>query len=527
MKAFAELYKQLDGTTSINEKIAALETYFRSASAHNAAWALYILLEKARKSTITSNQLRKVFLSLGLIPEWLFEESRHHVGDTAETVALLLPATGFKKNDYWDLPLQQWMEDEIPKAKKVSDETLRELLLTWWAHLPDDEVYVLHKILTGSFRVGVSSGLVLKAVAAALETNLASITHRLTGSFPPTPEFFESLSNVETSFEAKQPYPFMLAYGLEPDFEPSPDWQIEWKWDGIRSQIIHRSEEFFIWSRGEDLVTEQFPDLLETLKELPRGTVLDGELVAWAQSQPHPFATLQTRLGRKKISSKELESAPVHLMVYDLLELDGTDLRGEALEVRRKKLEELLKKVPLERVHITELLNADSREALEGLRLQARERGAEGLMIKRKDSPYLEGRKKGYWWKHKIDPYTLDAVLLYAQAGTGRRSNLFTDYTFGLWQDGDLVPFAKAYSGLTDVEIAELDRWIRAHTLNKFGPARAVEQEQVFEIAFEGIAASKRHKSGIAVRFPRILRWRKDKPPREADTLQNAMRLLS
>lgn len=526
MKAFAELYKQLDSTTSINEKIAALEHYFRTATSQNAAWALYILLEKARKSTITSNQLRKVFLRLGLIPEWLFEESRHHVGDTAETVALLLPATGFKKSDYWDLPLHTWMENEIPKAKKVSDERLQELLTTWWAHLPDDEVYVLHKILTGSFRVGVSSGLVLKALAAALDTNLASITHRLTGDFPPTAEFFESLSQTETTFAAKQPYPFMLAYGLEPDFEPSNEWQIEWKWDGIRSQVIHRTEEFFIWSRGEDLVTDQFPDFLETLRDLPQGTVLDGELVAWAGDQPHPFATLQTRLGRKKISSKELEFAPVHLMAYDLLELDGKDLRGETLEVRRKKLEKLLQSVPLERVHITELLSAHSKEELEHLRLQARERGAEGLMIKRKDSPYLEGRKKGYWWKHKIDPYTLDAVLIYAQAGTGRRSNLFTDYTFGLWKNGELVPFAKAYSGLTDVEISELDRWIRAHTLNKFGPARAVEQEQVFEIAFEGIAASKRHKSGIAVRFPRILRWRKDKPPREADTLENAMRLL-
>jgi DNA ligase 1 len=527
MKAFAELYKQLDTTTSINEKIQALEHYFRTASPHNAAWTLYILLEKARKSTITSNQLRKVFLRLELIPEWLFEESRAHVGDTAETVALLLPATGFKKADYWDLPLYTWMETEIPKAKKVSDERLQELLTTWWAHLPDDEVYVLHKILTGSFRVGVSSGLVLKAVAAALETNLASITHRLTGDFPPTPEFFESLSQIETAFAAKQPYPFMLAYSLEPDFEPSSEWQIEWKWDGIRAQIIHRTEEFFIWSRGEDLVTEQFPDLLETLKNLPQGTVIDGELVAWAHAQPHPFATLQTRLGRKKITAKELQEAPVHLMAYDLLELDGKDLRSEALEVRRKKLEELLQKVPLERVHITELLSANSREELEALRQRARERGAEGLMIKRKDSPYLEGRKKGYWWKHKIDPYTLDAVLIYAQAGTGRRSNLFTDYTFGLWKNGELVPFAKAYSGLTDSEIAELDRWIRTHTLDKFGPARSVKQEQVFEIAFEGIAASKRHKSGIAVRFPRILRWRKDKLPREADTLENAVRLLS
>jgi DNA ligase 1 len=335
------------------------------------------------------------------------------------------------------------------------------------------------------------------------------------------------LSRAENTFAAKQPYPFMLAYGLEEGFEPSGEWQLEWKWDGIRAQVIHRTEAFFIWSRGEDLVTEQFPDLVETLKDLPQGTVLDGELVAWAGEQPHPFALLQTRLGRKKIGAKELGSAPVHLMAYDLLELNGEDIRSHPLSTRRDKLERLLQRVTLERVHMTELLSANSREELEALRLQARERGAEGLMIKRKDSPYLEGRKKGYWWKHKIDPYTLDAVLIYAQAGTGRRSNLFTDYTFGLWENGELVPFAKAYSGLNDSEIAELDRWIRTHTLNKFGPARAVEQEQVFEIAFEGIAASKRHKSGIAVRFPRILRWRKDKPAAEADTLENALRLLS
>ncbi|MER3555140.1 MAG: ATP-dependent DNA ligase [Meiothermus sp.] len=535
MKDFARLYAALDSTTSTNEKIARLEAYFRAADPKDAVWALYILLEKARKSVVTSNVLRKHFLSLGLVPEWLFEESRAHVGDTAETVALLLVSLGFGKGEAWELPLHVWMETEIPKArvkakgtsKEFTEERQRELLLTWWRHLPEDEVYILHKILTGAFRVGVSSGLVLKALAAALDADLPSLTHRLTGDWEPTEAFYRSLTDQGgPALNPSQPYPFMLAYPLEPEFQPGPQWQLEHKWDGIRAQVIRRAGETFIWSRGEDLVTGQFPELVEAFEGVPDGTVIDGEIVAWGEGRPLLFSVLQTRLGRKKVTEKERREAPVHLMAYDLLEQDGLDLRAESLEARRGRLEAFLEIHPIDRVHLTELLSARDREELERLRVEARERGAEGLMVKRKDSPYLEGRKKGYWWKHKVDPYALDAVLMYAQAGSGRRSNLFTDYTFGLWDGDRLVPFAKAYSGLTDGEIAELDRWIRQNTLDKFGPARTVRPVQVFEIAFEGIAPSARHKSGIAVRFPRILRWRKDKRPFEADTLGAAFALL-
>ena len=535
MKDFARLYAALDGTTSTNEKVRRLEAYFRAADPKDAVWALYILLEKARKSVVTSNGLRKHFLSLGLVREWLFEESRAHVGDTAETVALLLVSVGFDKGEPWELPLHVWMETEIPKArvkakgtsKEFTEERQREILLGWWRQLPVEEVYILHKILTGAFRVGVSSGLVLKALAAALGADLPALTHRLTGEWEPTGAFYRSLADGGSpARNPSQPYPFMLAHPLEPGFAPGPEWQLEHKWDGIRAQVIRRAGETFIWSRGEDLVTGQFPELVEAFENVPDGTVIDGEIVAWGEGRPLLFGILQTRLGRKKVTDKERREAPVHLMAYDLLELDGEDLRPEPLKARRARLEAFLEAHPIDRVHLTELLSAGDREGLEKLRVEAREVGSEGLMVKKKEGPYLEGRKKGYWWKHKVDPYALDAVLIYAQAGTGRRSNLFTDYTFGLWEGDRLVPFAKAYSGLTDGEIAELDRWIRQNTLDRFGPARTVKPVQVFEIAFEGIAPSSRHKSGVAVRFPRILRWRKDKRPSEADPLGAALALL-
>jgi DNA ligase 1 len=519
-----QLFRELDETTSILEKVEALAMYFREAPPRDAVWALFVLLGKPRRAVLPSSILRAHFMSLGLIPDWLYEEARAHVGDTAETVALLLESFDYEKDKALELPLHQWLEDQASRMRGLGLEQTRQIVLGWWRSVPSDEVFLLHKLMGGGFRVGVSSGLVVRGLAVALERDAAFLENRLAGEFKPTVEFWDSLLTADAERLESQPYPFMLAHSLESDFEPSSEWQFEWKWDGIRAQVLKRSGTVYLWSRGEGNVTAQFPELAQRLEALPDGTVLDGEIVAWRDDTVLPFAVLQTRLGRKTVSSKEIQAAPVTLLAYDLLEDHGADIRALPLSERRARLEALLDQNPI--VQVTELLHLQDIATLERMRLAARTVGAEGLMVKRRDSAYLEGRKKGYWFKHKIDPYTLDAVLIYAQAGTGRRSNLFTDYTFALWSDGELVSFTKAYSGLTDVEIAELDKWIRAHTTQKFGPARAVEPALVFEIGFEGIAESKRHKSGIAVRFPRILRWRNDKLPTEADSLETARALL-
>ena len=532
MKRFVQLFRELDATTATNAKVAALKAYFETAKPENAIWALHLLTGKMRRKTLTSRALREIFLEVSDLSEWLVKDAQAHVGDTAEAVALLVNATEvpLPKTLPLDLPLHVWLEEEIPKAAGADDETKRDLVLHWWAGLEPDEVFVLHKILSGSFRVGVSATLVTRALAQAFERSPAEMTHRLMGDFPTTPEFYRSLADAPDGPLPSQPYPFLLAYAVELNViedEGLAAYRLEWKWDGIRAQAVKREGELFLWSRGEDLITTQFPELAEDLLNLPDGTVLDGEVVAWGDDGVLPFNNLQKRLGRKKVGPKIIEATPTHFLAYDLLELGGKDMREVSLKQRQKRLKKVVDAAPLERVSLTEPLEAKTLEELEELREAARAAGAEGLMLKRLDSQYLVGRRKGLWWKHKVDPFTLDAVLIYAQAGTGRRANLFTDYTFALWDGDALVSFTKAYSGLTDKEIARLDNWIRRNTIERFGPVRSVKPEKVFEIGFEGIAESKRHKSGVAVRFPRILRWREDKPPAEADTLETAKALLT
>lgn len=548
MKQFTQLFKAIDATTSTNAKVSALQSYFRAEKPRNAVWALYLLLGKTRKRLITSRILREIFLQISDIPEWLFEESYSHVGDSAETIALLLRDTPIQKTGAsdadGDTSLHVWMEDIIPQVKqlqKTDEDYLRDLVIDWWANLSDSEIFVLNKVLTGSFRVGVSSKLVVKALAAEYGLTEAVITHRLMGDIEPTAAFYEALIDPdETDTAPSQPYPFFLAAPIDIEkfqTEDVREWQVEWKWDGIRAQMIYRADQVFIWSRGEDLVTHQFPEFEPALRQFPDGTVLDGEIVCWDGEKPLDFNFLQKRLGRKRVTKKLSAENPVHFLVYDLLEKGGEDVRKWPLSERRTALTTLIDRHmdgEKARISYAEPLEIDSLEALETWRSRSRDYGSEGLMLKAKSSPYLVGRKRGYWWKHKVDPMTLDAVLIYAQAGTGKRANLFTDYTFALWKQGStddaadrtLVPFTKAYSGLDNKEIEKLDRWIRRNTLEKFGPVRSVKPFHLFEIGFEGIAESKRHKSGIAVRFPRILRWRNDKPIEEADTLDNAIALL-
>lgn len=542
MQRFTQLFQDIDTTTSTNAKVEALRSYFQDEEPANAVWALYLLLGKTRKRTVTSNVLRQVFLGIADIPEWLFKDCYAQVGDSAEVIALLLRDVELEGESASTLPLHQWMEQIIPKVKDAeTDGEVQAMIVSWWANLDSTEIFVLNKILTGAFRMGVSDKLVIKGLAAASGISDAVLAHRLMGDFEPTVAFFEQLTSedgVETS--PSQPYPFFLASPLEEDkfcTETMADWLAEWKWDGIRAQIIKRQGEMFIWSRGEDLITHQFPEFEDYFLGVPDGCVFDGEIVCWDQEgdRPLPFNALQKRLGRKRVTKKLMAENPAHFIAYDLIEYGGDDIREKRLGDRRQLLRTVLNAHPdadhQSRVSLAPNLAFQTFEDLQALRQQSRDAGAEGLVIKALDSPYLVGRKRGYWWKYKVEPMTLDAVLIYAQAGSGKRANLFTDYTFALWngdegQDRELISFAKAYSGLDNKEIEELDKWIRRNTIERFGPVRSVQPIHVFEIGFEGIAESNRHKSGIAVRFPRILRWRKDKPVEEADTLQTAMELL-
>jgi DNA ligase-1 len=531
VRAFSELFEELDTTTATSLKVAAMVRYFRSAPPADAAWAAYILSGRRLKRFIGPTLLYRWLTEAAALPEWLIEESMAAVGDMAETIALLMEDDR-NAAAATDVPLAEWIDARLLPLREVGVEEQRAAIVHWWRTLPYRECFLLNKLLTGELRVGVSALLVTRAVAETVDIPRPDIARRLMGEWLPGREFWAALASRDTTTTAAStPYPFFLASPLEGDpaaLGAPAAWQVEWKWDGIRAQLIRRNDQSFIWSRGEDLITERFPEVaVAAAAALANGTVLDGELVAWKDGRVQPFALLQQRIGRKKLSAAILKDIPVRFLAYDLLEEHHADLRAVPLRQRRAQLEALLAAAPAA-IHLTSLLVADGTwEDLARLRAQARARGVEGLMLKALDSAYGTGRARGAWWKWKIDPYTFDAVMLYAHPGHGRRSNLYTDYTFGVWRGAELVPIAKAYSGLNNAEIAELDRWIRAHTLEKFGPSRAVEQSQVFELAYEGIAASTRHKSGIALRFPRILRWRIDKPAAEADTLEALQHVLA
>jgi DNA ligase-1 len=530
MRAFSELFEDLDATTATNLKVAALVRYFRAASPADAAWATYILSGRRLKRFIGPTLLYRWLIEAAGLPEWLVEECVAAVGDMAETIALLMENPD-RAAAASDLSLAHWIDGRLLPLRQAPVEEQHAAILAWWRTLPYRECFLLNKLLTGELRVGVSELLVTRALAETFDVPRPDITRRLMGEWRPSAEFWQALASRDTtSTSVSAPYPFFLAAPLEegPTALGTPsDWLIEWKWDGIRAQLIRRADQYFIWSRGEDLITERFPEVTAAAAALlANGTVLDGELVAWKDGAIQPFAALQQRIGRKKLSAAILASVPVRFLAYDLLEQNGIDSRSLPLRERRARLEALLAREEGV-IGLSPLVQAGSTwDEYAALRAQSRARGVEGLMLKALDSVYGTGRERGAWWKWKIDPYTFDAVMLYAHPGHGRRSNLYTDYTFGVWRERELVPIAKAYSGLSNSEITELDRWIRAHTLEKFGPNRAVEQSQVFELAYEGIAASSRHKSGIALRFPRIVRRRPDKPAAEADTLAALQRVL-
>ncbi|MDR0192191.1 ATP-dependent DNA ligase [Pseudomonas yamanorum] len=544
MKAFAELYANLDATTSSNAKLAALQAYFLQAPAEDAAWAVYFLSGGRPRQLVPTRLLRDMATEAAGIEPWLFEESYQSVGDLAETISLLLPESPHTSDD----GLAVWLEEKLLPLRGLPPEELAERLPALWAQLDQPSLMLCIKLITGSFRVGVSKLLVTRALAAMAGLDSKRVAQRLVGytdlSNRPTAEGYLKLIAAESSDEhaqrGGQPYPFFLAHGLAQPVEQfeallgSPaDWQVEWKWDGIRAQLVKREGRLWIWSRGEELVTDRFPELHELENSLPDGTVIDGEIVVWKGSV-QPFALLQQRIGRKTLSKKILEDAPVAVLAYDLLEHRGEDWRNHTQAERRAQLEQVISDCDQPTLRASPLLTGNSWQALAEQREASRSLGVEGMMLKARDGLYGVGRTKdmGVWWKWKVDPFSVDAVLIYAQRGHGRRASLYSDYTFAVW-DGPpgsqrtLVPFAKAYSGLTDEEMRKVDAIVRKTTVEKFGPVSSVTPSMVFELGFEGIALSKRHKSGIAVRFPRMLRWRQDKSVEEADNLATLQDLLA
>jgi DNA ligase-1 len=527
MKAFADLCITLDENTATSEKIAALVAYFRTASPRDAAWTVQLLSGRRPKRLVRPAKLRVWAAAEAGVPDWLFDESYQAVGDLAETLTLLLPDPD-RASDH---PLAELVESRLLELRGQDDTVQRRELVQAWRELGRGERYVWNRLLTGSFRVGASARLLVPALAEVSGVDEGTIAHRLMGAWEPTPEFFERLTAPDTrDADVSRPYPFYLACQLEQ--EPATlgdvgDWVVEWKWAGIRAQLIRRAGRTFLWSRGEELLSGRFPEVEEAATLLPEGTVVDGELLPWAGGAPLPFAQIQRRIGRKTLGRKILGEVPVVLVAYDLLEERGEDLRALPFEERRQRLAALLAAVPSAgRLLLSPAVEAVAWPEVERARARAREAGAEGLMLKRRASAYGIGRRRGDWWKWKVEPHSVDAVLIYAQPGSGRRAGLYTDYTFGIWDGDRLVPFAKAYAGLSDDEIRKIDAFVRRHTLEKFGPVRTVKPELVFELAFEDIQRSTRHKSGIAVRLPRVARWRMDKRPEEADTLETVKRLI-
>jgi DNA ligase-1 len=567
MKAFCQLFEALDQTPRTSEKVAALENYFREVPPADAAWALYFLSGSRLKRLVKSSLLRECAAETAGLPIWMVDECLETAGDLAEAVALILPPA----NRELRIGLAEFVHTRLLPLSNATDAQQRKALRDTWAVLAPTQRFLWHKLITGNFRVGVSRALLIRGLANIAGVEPAVMAHRLTGEWQPTAEnYSQLLAGDNDAPSPAKPYPFYLASPLEqPPAELGEvhDWFLEWKWDGIRAQLIRREDQAILWSRGEELISESFPEIVHASAVLPRGTVLDGEILAWNRGEPLPFQALQRRLHRRNVTPSVLREVPVVFMAYDILESGAEDWRSRPHEDRRKELERLIgdaqgvletrpagpessrwvqdelfpmpeavdgslheastgtaeKSIPL---RLSPQVAVEAWEAIASIKDQARAKGAEGIMFKHRESTYGVGRQRGAWWKWKLDPFTCDAVLVAAQPGHGRRATLFTDYTFALWSGSELVPVAKAYSGLSDEEIREVDAFVRRSTMGRFGPVRTVKPELVFELGFEAVTASSRHKSGVAVRFPRILRWRHDKTPADADQLEQLRQFM-
>ncbi len=531
MKRFVRLFAELDQTTRTNAKVDALARYFQDAPEPDRLWTIALLSGRRPKRTVQAGRLREWAAERAGLPLWLFEESYPIVGDLAETIALILPDA---RRDS-DLSLSDWI-DVVRGLGAMAEADRKAAILDAWDRLPARARFVFNKLITGGFRMGVSQKLMTRALSRATGIEEPDLAHRLMGEWRPETTSFDALIRApDPSAELSKPYPFYLAYQLDDGpwklDTPPADWAAERKWDGIRGQLVLRGGERFLWSRGEELMTDRFPELASLADFAPPGTVIDGEVLAWRGDTPMSFNALQKRIGRKTVPKKLLEEAPVIVQAYDLLEDRGEDIRALPFAERRARLDALVADLPDEApLKASPLLSFETWDELAAIRAGSRAHNAEGVMLKRRDAPYRDGRRKGDWWKWKVDPLVIDAVMIYAQQGHGRRANLFTDFTFAVWDglpgEGALVPFTKAYSGLTDAEFRKITHWVRRNTLERYGPVRQVAPEHVFEIAFEGIQESPRHKSGVALRFPRMARWRHDKPPAEANTLTDLKEML-
>ena len=526
MRHFTELVNILGTSTKTNDKLDALSRYFSLANDKDKVWVIAIFSGRRPKRAVNAAQLSQCCIEMTHLPPWLFEESYHTVGDLAETIALLLP----ESNAAQQPQTLSWYIEKFIVLQKQEESLRKQFIIESWMQMDKEERFVFNKLITGGFRIGVSQKTMVNALAKTVKLSASVIAHRISGNWDPvTTSFDQLLSEESVLMDFSKPYPFYLAYALEEEpaslGEPQ-QWQAEWKWDGIRGQLIKRNNELFVWSRGEELMTDKFPEYHILKDMLPEGIVLDGEIIPSIENKPLPFALLQTRIGRKNITKKQLQETPITFFAYDLIEYEGKDYRELPLQSRRETLEKIVALTNYPGLIISPVIAFTDWPQLAGIRSASRNMGAEGLMLKRKSSVYQAGRKRGDWWKWKIDPLVIDCVMIYAQKGHGRRSNLYTDYTFAV-KDGDkLVSFTKAYSGLTDKEFAEVDNFVKRNSIEKFGPVRTVKPELVFEIAFEGIAASARHKSGVALRFPRINRWRKDKKPGDINTLEDLKKML-
>jgi DNA ligase-1 len=529
MRRFAALFAVLDETTKTNAKVAALADYFRQAPPADAAWAIYFLSGRRLKRLVPNPLLKRWAAETAGLPEWLFEESYSAIGDLAETMSLIVPPG----DAIDDQSLAHWIENRLRPLANMEPDAQRRAMEQLWQQCSGMERFVVMKFVTGAFRVGVSAGLVVRGLANATGISSDVITHRLMGDWKPSADFYRRIVDPNASdAENSRPYPFCLAHPLDSDTGPESlgeptDFLVEWKWDGIRGQVIRRGGETFIWSRGEELMENRWPEIEAAAGRLPDGIVLDGEILACSPGGTVlPFTELQRRINRKTVGKKLLSEVPVVFQAFDLLEYQGQDIRSSSVAVRRQTLEQVVEEADHRALLVTQLHGAVTWNELHVLRDQSRQHGSEGLMLKHRDAPYTVGRTRGVWWKWKIDPMTIDAVLIYAQAGHGKRASLYTDYTFAVWDGDQLVPIAKAYSGLNDKEIRLVDGFIKQNTLERFGPVRSVKPELVMEIAFEAIQESSRHKSGLAVRFPRILKIRSDKRPEDADKLTDIRSML-
>lgn len=527
MKQFSELINTVELTNKTNDKIDAFVDYFSNASDKDKLWLIAIFTGKRPKRPVKTTLMREWCMQITGIPEWLFLESYSTVGDLGETLALLLPNP--TQSD--ERTFSEWMND-IVDLKACSDQEKEVFIRNAWASLDTQERLIFNKLIGGSFRIGVSKKTLVNALAkySGLEAN--QLMHSIIGNWEVNSITFDELIHGKhINYDNSKPYPFCLAYALEKELDELGavnEWQVEYKWDGIRGQIVKRNDEVFIWSRGEELVTKQFPELVEVIQSLKGDFVIDGEILALKDNSILLFNDLQKRLNRKNITKKLMEEVPIGFYAYDMMEWEHEDIREYPLRERRLLLENLFESNSLagKRLFLSDVITVDTWEELHEIRANARSKDSEGLMLKQKESPYHTGRKKGDWWKWKVDPLTIDAVMIYAQKGSGRRSAHYTDYTFAVKKDDGLVTVAKAYSGLTNEEILEVSRFVKQNSIEKFGPVRTVKPELVFEIAFEGIALSNRHKSGVALRFPRISRWRKDKPVDEIDTIETVKQLI-